>query len=74
MADVTLEEVVKQVKSLTPDQLRQLREALGKEARTGELRRIQGKYAHLTTNSESFAARKPEEIELEDRPRQTGTE
>jgi len=46
-----------------------LRDVLDREARTAELRRIQGKYAHLTTSSESFAARKAEEIALEDRRR-----
>ena len=64
---MTLEQVIEHAQSLTPDELRRLREALDKEARTAELRRIQSKYAHLTTNSEAFAARKTEEIELEDR-------
>jgi hypothetical protein len=47
---------------------------LNKEMMTAEqaekdalLRRIQGKYAHLPTSSEDFAARKQEEIDLENR-------
>lgn len=67
MSKVTLEQVIEEAKSLTPDEQRQLREALDIEARTAELRRIQSKYAHLTTSSEDFAARKVEEIALEDR-------
>jgi hypothetical protein len=69
MSKVSLEQVIEEAKSLTPEEQRQLREALDKEARTAELRRIQGKYAHLTTSSEEFAARKAEEIALEDRRR-----
>ena len=64
---MTLEQVMEHAQSLTPDELRRLREALDKEARTATLRQIQSKYAHLTTSSEAFAARKAEEIELEDR-------
>ncbi|HEX8922885.1 MAG TPA: hypothetical protein VF766_15530 [Pyrinomonadaceae bacterium] len=70
MSKVTLERVIEDAKSLTPEEQRKLREALDKEARTAELRRIQSKYAHLITSSEDFAARKAEEIELEDRRRQ----
>jgi hypothetical protein len=52
MSKVTLEQVIEEVKSLTPEEQRQLRETLDKEARSAELRRIQDKYVHLTTNSE----------------------
>jgi hypothetical protein len=55
-----------QALTLSSEQQRQLRAALDKEAM---LRRIQGKYAHLTTSSEAFVARKAEEIALEDRQR-----
>jgi len=37
--------------------------------RAAELRRIQGKYAHLTTSINAFAARKAEEVARGDRPR-----
>ena len=71
MSRVTLEQVIEEAKSLTPEEQRQLREALDKEARTAELRRIQGKYANALTSSEEFARRKAEEIALEDRRSQT---
>lgn len=67
MSYVTLEQVIEEAKTLTPDEQRQLREVLEREARTAELRRIQDKYVNLTTSSEAFAARKAEEIELEER-------
>ncbi|HEY0545580.1 MAG TPA: hypothetical protein VGC91_09410 [Pyrinomonadaceae bacterium] len=60
-----LEEQIR-VRTLSSEQQQQLRAALDKEAL---LRRIQGKYEHLTTSSEAFAARKAEEIALEDRRR-----
>jgi len=67
MSNLTLEQIVEEVKALPPEQRQQLRAFLDKEARTAELRRIQEKYAHFTTSSEAFAARKAEEIELEER-------
>lgn len=71
MSKVTLEQVIEEAKSLTPEEQRQLREALDKEARTAELRRLQGKYANVLSSSEDFAARKVEEIALEDRQSQS---
>lgn len=71
MSKATLEQVIEEVKSLTPEEQRQLREALEKELRTAELRRIQGKYSNVLTSSEEFAARKAEEIALEERRSQT---
>ncbi len=65
----TLDKIIEEVRTLSPDEQQQLREVLDREARTAELRRIQSKYTHLTTSSESFAARKAEEIALEDRRR-----
>jgi hypothetical protein len=59
-------EVQAQALTFSSEQQQQLRAALDKEAM---LRRIQGKYAHLTTSSEAFMARKAEEIALEDRRR-----
>ncbi|HWS54929.1 MAG TPA: hypothetical protein VN228_12410 [Pyrinomonadaceae bacterium] len=109
MSDITLEEVIEEVKTLPPDQrekirelvqlftvlfpagaavdimkktltlmpddMRRLRDALngvtvetaGREGRAEVARAIRGKYAHLPTSSEAFAARKAEEIALEDR-------
>ena len=65
----TLDKIIEEVRTLTPDEQQQLREMLDREARTAELRRIQGKYAGLNIGSEAFAAGKAKEIELEDRPR-----
>lgn len=65
----TLDRIIEEVRALSPEEQRQLRELLDREARTAELRRIQSKYADLKTSSEAFAARKGEEIELEDRRR-----
>jgi len=65
----TLDKIIEEVRTLTPDEQQQLREMLDREARTAELRRIQGKYAGLNIGSEAFAAEKAKEIELEDRPR-----
>ncbi|MCA1626699.1 MAG: hypothetical protein LC742_01870 [Acidobacteria bacterium] len=62
-----LDRIMEEVRALPPEEQQQLREMLDKEARTVELRRIQGKYAHLNTSSEAFATRKAEEIEREDR-------
>lgn len=65
----SLDKIIEEVRALTPDEQQQLRELLDREARTAELRQIQGKYAHLGVSSEDFAARKAEEIELEERRR-----
>ncbi len=65
----TLDKIIEEVRALSPEERQQLREMLDMEKRTAELRRIQNKYAHLTTGSEAFATRKSEEIELEDRRR-----
>ena len=65
----TLDRIIEEVRALTPDEQQQLRELLEREARTAELRRIQGKYAGANFSSETFAAEKAEEIAREDRPR-----
>ena len=70
MSRVTLEQIVEMARSLSADEQRQLREWLNMQVRTDELRRVQQKYTHLTTSSEAFAARKAEEIELEERRRE----
>ncbi len=65
----TLDKIIEEVRTLSPDEQQQLREVLDREARTAELRRIQSKYAHLGVSSDDFAVRKAEEIALEDRRR-----
>ena len=73
MSRVTLEQVIEEAKSLTPEEQRQLREALDTQAHSVEQAErdrlassIRGKYANMLTSSEEFAARKAEEIALED--------
>ena len=61
MAKVTLEQVVAEAKSLSPEEQQRLLEILSLEARVHELRRIQSQYNHLDASSEAFAARKSEE-------------
>lgn len=65
----TLDRIIEEVRKLSPDEQQRLREMLDREARTIELRRIQGKYKGSNVSSEAFAAQKAREIELEDRPR-----
>jgi len=67
MPNATLDQVLQDALSLPPEEQQRLREALEQEARAAELRRIQNKYQRLPTSSEDFAARKAEEIELEER-------
>lgn len=63
----TLDRIIEEVQQLPPDEQRQLRDVLDREARAAEVRRIQSKYARLGVSSDDFAARKAEEIALEDR-------
>jgi hypothetical protein len=65
----TLDKIIEEARALPPEEQRQLREALDREERLAQVRRIQGKYAHLKTSSEEFARHKAQEIELEDRHR-----
>lgn len=72
----TLDKIIEEVRSLSPQELSQLREFLDKEAREArQLERdrlastIRGKYRDVLTSSEEFAARKAEEIAREDRRR-----
>jgi hypothetical protein len=74
MSSKTLKEIIEDVKALSPDEQRQLREVLEKESRSAEQAErdrlastIRGKYADVLTSSEEFAARKAEEVALEDR-------
>ncbi len=71
---VTLDKIIEEVRQLPPDEQRQLRAVLDQEAQSTEqaernriAHSIRGKYAHVLTSSDEFAARKAEEIELEDR-------
>ena len=67
--------IMKNAVNLTPDEMRRLDFALNKvlwetadvETRRGLVHSIRGKYAHLPISSNDFAARKAEEIALEDR-------
>jgi hypothetical protein len=73
--------ILDKMKALDAKELELLPGRLNQEIHTPELtdkaaairriraRRIRGKYAHLPISSESFAARKAEEIALEDRRR-----
>lgn len=63
----TLDRIIEEVHALSPQEQEQLRAMLEREARTAELRRIQGKYADADVSSESFAAEKAEEKAREDR-------
>ncbi len=74
MSSAILEKIMQEVRMLSPEELRELREMIDREASSQEqvrreeiLRRIRGKYAHLPTSGEEFAARKREEIEIENR-------
>lgn len=67
--------IIEKTLTLMPDDMRRLRDVLnsltfemaGPEGRASIVRGVRGKYAHLSTSSEAFAARKAEEIALEDR-------
>jgi hypothetical protein len=68
-------EIMEKTLTLTPDDMRRLRDVLntvswdmsGTDVRRKLARNVRGKYANLPTDSETFAARKAEEIALEDR-------
>jgi len=70
---LALERVLEEVQNLTPDERRQLLEALRAAPparvppRLEIVDRVHGKYAHVRTSSEDFCARKAHEIAVEDR-------
>jgi hypothetical protein len=78
-----LDRILAEVRQLSPDERRQLRERLDREAhiapspaqrdvqaeRAALITSVRGKYAYVPTSSEAFNQRKQEEIELEDRRR-----
>lgn len=63
----TLEQLIEDARALSPDEQRQLREALEREARLARIREAQAEFAQMKTSSENFIRHKAEEIELEDR-------
>jgi len=63
----TLEQLIEEARALSPDEQRQLREALEREARLARIREVQAKYEHMKISSEDLRRNKAEEIELEDR-------
>jgi hypothetical protein len=69
----SLEEISERLKNIPPEErvlsAEEWRLLFSRLERIALLRSIQAKYAHLTTSSEAFAARKAEEIALEDRRR-----
>lgn len=70
-----MSQIMEKTLTLMPDDMRHLRDVLntftldiaGSEGRAKMVRSVRGKYAHLPTGSAAFAARKAEEIRLEDR-------
>jgi hypothetical protein len=74
MSKDTLERIIEDAKLLTPEEQRSLRETLDQDSRTAEqierdnlASSIRGKYANVLSSSDEFAARKAEELALEDR-------
>lgn len=73
---VTLDKIIEEVRSLSPEEQRQLRELLDKEMQLSEQEKrdhlaagIRGKYRDVLTGSDEFATRKANEIAHEDRRR-----
>ena len=70
-----VEQVLTQVRALSPAEQQQLREALLRETpiaieqaeRRAKIRAFRGKYQHLFSSTEELMARKREEIALEER-------
>jgi hypothetical protein len=65
-----LEKIIEEIRTLPPIELQMLRAELDKieaEQRAFHISQVKGKYTHISTSSDGFAARKAEEIALEDR-------
>ena len=68
-----VEKIIAEINSLSPAEQREIRGVLGQDETspsrpTAQLvNEIKGKYSFVATSSEAFAARKQEEIDLEDR-------
>ena len=74
MSNATLDRIADEVRALSPDERRQLRDFLDRTMKEDDaarqaalVRGIKGKYAHLGLSSDDFAAAKAEEIKLEER-------
>jgi hypothetical protein len=72
----TLDKIIKEVRTLTPEEQQQLLEMLEQESPNSErarrvalARQIRGKYRDALSSSEEFIARKAEEVAEEDRRR-----
>ena len=72
----TLDRIIEEVRALPPEEQRRLRQMLDREAHDVEEEErgrlasgIRGKYRDVLSSSEEFAARKAEEIALEERRR-----
>lgn len=69
----SLEEISERLRDVPPEErvlsAEERRQLFNRLERIALSRRIRGKYAHLPTSSNDFAARKIEEIALEDRRR-----
>jgi hypothetical protein len=68
-----VERILAEIKTLTPAEQRELQGLLGQSQTSSPrptaqlVNEIKGKYSFVATSSEAFAARKQEEIDLEDR-------
>jgi len=68
-----IEKILAEISTLTPAEQRELRGLLGQDQTSSPrptaqlVNEIKGKYSFVATSSEAFAARKQEEIEIEDR-------
>lgn len=67
-----VEKILTEISTLTPAEQQEIRKLLGQSQPSPSrptvqlVNQIKGKYSFVTTSSEAFAARKQEEIDLED--------
>jgi hypothetical protein len=68
-----VEKIIAEINTLTPAEQQEIRGLLGHDQTSSPrptaqlVDQIKGKYSFVATSSEAFAARKQEEIDLEDR-------
>ena len=68
-----IEKILAEINNLTPAEQRELQSLLGRNQTSSPrptahlVNEIKGKYSFVATSSETFAARKQEEIDLEER-------
>jgi hypothetical protein len=68
-----VEKILAEINSLAPAEQREIRKLLGQNPTSASrptaqlVNQIKGKYSFVATSSEAFAARKQEEIDLEER-------